>query len=325
MIRRLPTGEIREQHRGTSATKLQGIVDRLQQQGFCGWVELCWPDCEGVLLLPGDTRVFPVFLTGATTLRGQDAMRHIIARIEQRPADVQVNELPPAMGALLGTLSGLEPLHLGLHTSFVDVRRLARRLERDGFHGMVVVAGSGWWAFLPYDHSGRDGIYYDGLVTFQRDREDLIDGLATEGAEIDVWRAPDRNDHSPGLPAEALPGREAAVAAAPAMSAPGVGSPEELPTEPSQAAGWRAFKGTDTFIVGSALRPDDPSSSTKQEFVQACGPLSLEVARALDGTRTLDQVVQAVGAEAEAVEPILLYLQQRKWMYRYVSRRGQGR
>lgn len=325
MTRRLPTGEIREQHRSTSATKLRGIVERLQQQGFCGWVELRWPDCEGVLLLPGDTRVFPVFLTGATDLRGKDALRHIITRIEQRRADVQVNELPPAMGPLLGTLAGLEPLHLGLHTSFVDVRRLARRLERDGFRGMVVVEGSGWWAFLPYDRSGRDGVYYDGRVAFQRDREDLIDGLPADGAEIEVWRAPDRDSRPPGAASEAPPDQEAAEAQSPVAAIPGAGLLEDLPTAPAQAAGWRAFEGTDRFIVAPGLRPDALSNSTGQELAQACGPLSLEVARVLDGTRSLDQVAQAVGAEPEAVEPILLYLQERKWMYRYISRRGRGR
>ncbi|MDR5684090.1 MAG: hypothetical protein QN163_08705 [Armatimonadota bacterium] len=321
MIRRLPSGTLREQHRSTSATKLHGIVERLQDQGFCGWVELRWPDCEGVLILPGDMRVLAVFQGGGTDVRGQDAMRQIIGRLEQRRADVQIIELPLPLGPLLGALSGLEPLHTGLHTAFVDLRRLVRRLERERFRGMVVVEGPGWWAFLPCNGGGSAGVYYDGHAAVHRPRGELIDSVADAAAEIEVWAAP---YHEP-TPAQA-PTEAAADEATPQAPTPEEGTAADGPpaTPPAAAGTWHTFRGADTFIVAPALRPDDPSNPAAAELVGACGPLALELARVLDGTHTLDQAVEAVGGAPETVEPILLYMRERKWIYRYVSRRRPG-
>jgi RNA polymerase sigma-B factor len=100
-----------------------------------------------------------------------------------------------------------------------------------------------------------------------------------------------------------------------AEAAPAVG----LPDAAAPARGWQAFKGTDTFVIAPALRPDDPLSSPAVDLAETSGPLGLELARFFDGTHTLDQAAHSVGGEPEALERILLYLQQRKWVYRYIQ------
>jgi hypothetical protein len=319
VIHRLPVGAVKEEWSGISSEELRALVDGLRQQEFCGYVELRWPDCEGALVLSGDGRVFAVFQADAVDLRGPEALRHIVHRAERLPARARVVALPHSLGPLLGSLSELQPLHTGLHTRFVDLQRLSARLAREGFSGMVVLEGEGWWGFLPFGDDG-DGsaVYYDGATVMGRDRADLIDSVVGTGAEVEVWVNPSSAprpvefEHLPPTAAGPEP-----AAPAPAETAPP--APPEPPALPEP--GWTAYKGSETFVVVPALSAEaeaGPLAELRERF----GDLAVELARRLDGTRTLEEVRAELGRPGAELEPILLYLQQRKWMARYFRRRG---
>jgi hypothetical protein len=326
VIHRLPTGDVREEWSQISAGELQALVDTLRVRDFCGYVELHWPDCEGALILAGDGRVFAVFQADAVDLRGPEALRHLVARAERLRPRARVVGLPHALGPLLGALSELQPLHTGLHTAFVDLDKLAAKLSREGFCGMVVVEGEGWWGFLPFGEDGNGAVYYDGTTVMGRTREELVQGLVGAGAEVEVWVNPTGSvrpvEFEPSAPAaEPAALEEMAPEAPPASpSAEPAVAPEE-----TEAASWQAYKDSDVFILTPALRVEDPQDPHAGELERQFGSLGLEVARRLDGTRTLEALRGELGRSPAELEPILLYLQQRKWMARYFSRRGPRR
>ncbi len=333
MIHRLPVGNVKEEWSGISPQELRGLVEGLRHREFCGYVELRWPDCEGALILSGEGRVFAVFQADAVDLRGPEALRHILARAERLHPRVRVVSLPHSLGPLLGSLSELQPLHTGLHTAFVDLGRLAARLVRDGWSGLVLLEGEGWWGFLPFGEEGDGALYYDGATVLGRDRQELIDQLVGVGAEVEVWVKP----ASVPRPVEfetPPPGRREEpelVPPAPSQPAPSEGGtlPTEGPPAPqpgpveAEGPGWSAYEGSETFVLVPAVDPEDPENPPARELRERFGELGLELVRRLDGSRTLEEVRADLGRPATELEPILLYLQQRKWMARYFRRRGQ--
>jgi hypothetical protein len=331
VIHRLPVGDVKEEWSGISPEELRGLVEGLRGREFCGYVELRWPDCEGALILSGDGRVFAVFQADAVDLRGPEALRHILLRAERLHPRVRVVSLPHSLGPLLGSLSELQPLHTGLHTAFVDLGRLTARLVRDGWSGLVLLEGEGWWAFLPFGEEGNGAVYYDGATVLGRDRQELVDQLVGVGAEVEVWVKPasaprpvEFEAPPPAPPAEAVPASpspppeaEAKAPAGPPPPTPGPGADER------EAAGWSAYKGSETFVSVPAVDPEDPQNAPARELRERFGEMALELVRRLDGSRTLEEVRADLGRPATELEPILLYLQQRKWMARYFRRRGQ--
>ncbi len=338
MIHRLPTGEVREEWSGITPGELRALVEALRGRDFCGYVELRWPDCEGALILSGDGRVFAVFQADAVDLRGPEALRHIMVRTERTHPRARVVSLPHTLGPLLGSLSELKPLHTGLHTRFVDLERLAARLVREGFVGMVLLEGDGWWGFVPFGEEGDGAVYYDGTTVMGRERRELIESLLGVGAEIEVWASPTaapRPVEFEPAPAEGPVQAPAAPGQAPAPPEPAVPAPSQRPgaqaPEPTvhpeaQAAApeiWHAYKGSETFVAIPALLAEEQASEALGELRERFGELGVELARRLDGNRTLEEVREELGRPAAELEPILLYLQQRKWMARYFRRRGQ--
>jgi len=321
VIHRLPSGDVREEWSQISAAELQALVDGLRARDFCGYVELHWPDCEGALILAGNGRVFAVFQADAVDLRGPEALRHIVARAERLRPRARVVGLPHTLGPLLGALSELQPLHTGLHTAFVDLEKLAARLTREGFCGMVVVEGEGWWGFFPFGEDGNGAVYYDGTTVMGRSRQELIESLVGTGAEVEVWVNPSGSvppvEFEPSIQAP----QQAPVEPVPEPPA----TPVTSPSVEREPAAWQAYKDSDVFVLTPALRVEDPEDPHAAELEHQFGSLALEVARRLDGTRTLEALRTELDRSPAELEPILLYLQQRKWMARYFSRRGPRR
>lgn len=323
MIHRLPAGEVKGEWGSISPEDLRALAESMRRREFCGYLELRWPDCEGALILPGDGKVFAVFRADAGNLRGSEALRYILARAERLHPSARVVALPHSLGPLLGSLSELEPLHTGLHTRFVDLEKLAARLLRDGLSGMVLLEGEGWWAFLPFGE-GENGaaVYYDGTTLLGGHPKELVDQLVGVGAEVEVWVHPGTHAVPPELEAQGVPGSEPLEPQpSPGLAPPPVPSPQEAP-EP-QPAGWAAYKGSETFVVVPAVDVEQPDCAPVRELRERFGQLAVELARRLDGTHTLEEVRRELGCSARELEPILLYLQQRKWMARYFRRRGQ--
>ncbi|MCS7234805.1 MAG: hypothetical protein RMM30_02340 [Armatimonadota bacterium] len=325
MLHRLPVGDVKEDWSGISPAELRDLVEGLRRRDFCGYVELRWPDCEGALILSGDGKVFAVFQADAVDLRGPEALRHIVTRAGRVQPRARVVALPHTLGPLLGALSELQPLHVGLHTRFVDLERLAARLAREGFSGLVLLEGEGWWGFLPFgdDTNGNGAVYYDGSTVMGRQRGELIEGLVGVGAEIEVWVSPVAGPRPVEFEPPASEPEQAAATPSPA--------PEQLPAppqvEPTAAPqpGWQAYKGSETFVAVPALTEADEEGGPLGELRERFGQVAVELARRLDGTRTLEEVREELGRPCAELEPILLYLQQRKWMARYFRRRGPQR
>ncbi len=331
MIHRLPTGDVKEEWSGISAGELRDLLEGLRRSEFCGYVELRWPDCEGALILSGEGKVFAVFQADAVDLRGPEALRHIVGRAGRVHPRARVVALPHTLGPLLGSLSELQPLHTGLHTRFVDLERLTARLVRERFSGMVVLEGEGWWAFLPFEEEGNGAVYYDGATVMGRDPRELVESLVGVGAQIEVWVSPPpaprpvefeapaearEETVAPEEDSHAAPRPQEAQAAAPA-------APEPFSGEPGP--GWQAYQGSETFVVLPALAAEAAEGAPLLELRDRFGEVAVELARRLDGTRTLEEVRAELGRSCAELEPILLYLQQRKWMARYFRRRGPPR
>ncbi len=282
MLERFPAGRVRERHSVLDASKIHELVQRLREQSFTGIVVLRWPDAEGVLTLVPQGELGAFFEAAGTLLHGPDALQHILRLVDRRRAEAEVVELPSQLGPILHRLSGAEVLHRGLSTEFIDLVRLARRLLDEGFRGLVVVHGPDWWAFLLFP-DGERALYYDREAASERERTSLLGEIASHPAEIDVWVSR---------------------------------APEVAQAEPQSATGerWTSFRGEEVFLAAANV---DPASVR-----EVLGPLAAEIIRLLDGTRRLDEVLQAVGRPAGEVEPILLSLQRRKWIYRYVRRQG---
>jgi len=309
VLYRLPAGDVREEWSAISGEQLRILVEGLRGQDFCGYVELRWPDCEGALILSGEGQVFAVFQADAVDLRGPEALRHITSRMARVQPRARVVALPYTLGPLLGALSELQPLHMGLHTRFVDLERLSARLVRDGLSGLMVLEGDGWWGFLPFGEEGNGAVYYDGRTVMGEDRTKLIESLVGLGAQVEVWvrSSPAAQPVEFECPAEVQE-----------HSAP---APAPTPVEP----GWQAYRGSETFVAIPALVEPPGPGGALQELRDRFGELGVELARRLDGTRTLEEVQTELGRSCAELEPILLYLQQRKWMARYFRRRGSHR
>jgi hypothetical protein len=284
MLERFPAGRVRERHSVLGASKLHEIVQRLRERSFTGIVALRWPDAEGVLTLEPQGELGAFFEAAGTLLHGPDALQHILRLADRRRAEAEVMELPPQLGPILHRLSGAEVLHRSLSTEFIDLVRLDRRLLAEGFRGLVVVHGPDWWAFLPFPDGDR-ALYFDREAASERERIRLLGEIANHPAEIDVWVSR---------------------------------APEAAQAEPQPATGdrWASFRGEEVFLAAANV---DPASVR-----DALGPLAAEVIRLLDGTRSLDEILQAVGRPPGEVEPILLSLQRRRWIYRYIRRRRPG-
>lgn len=281
MFERFPAGRVRERHSILGAAKLYEIIQRLRERSFTGMLALRWPDAEGVLILGPMDELGAFFEATGTLLGGQEALQHVLRLVDRRRAEAEVVELPPQLEPILQRLSGAEVLHRDLSTEFIDLARLDRRLWEEGFRGLVVVHGSDWWAFLPFP-DGERAVYYDREAASERERASLVREVAAHSAEIDVW-----------------------VTRAPTAA--------QDVSRPADEVRWRAFRGDEVFIAAASLDP--------VLVGEALGPLAAEVVRVLDLPRSLDEIVQAVGRSPAEVEPILLSLQRRKWIYRYVRRR----
>lgn len=324
MIHRLPAGDVKEEWGSIPPEELRALAESMRRGEFCGYLELRWADCEGALILPGDGKVFAVFQADAGDLRGPEALRHILARAERVHPSARVVALPHSLGPLLGSLSELEPLHIGLHTRFVDLEKLAARLVRDALSGMMLLEGEGWWAFLPFGEGENGAVYYDGTTILGRHRKELVDQLVGVGAEVEVWVSPAAPPRPVELETQLVPlarAVEPQPSPAPEPAPPPAPSPQEA-TE-LQPARWASYQGSDTFVVVPAVDVEQPDCAPVRELRERFGQLAVELARRLDGTHTLEEVRQDLGCSAEELEPILLYLQQRKWMARYFRRRGQ--
>ncbi len=272
MLEQLPPGRVLERRLLRSVMGLHELVAHLQRRTFHGLLRLRGQNWEAAFLLEGGDPRSALLETETGIGGGQEAMRRILRAVEEGPTEVEVVELPSSLMPILRQMAEGSLLHRDLSTEFIRLPALSERLEQEGFRGVVVVRGTGWWAFLPFP--GTRALYYDREATGEREREELVSEIAHLPAEIDVWAAPEEAVFS-----------------------------------------WTAFRGDEMFLAAPGLDP--------AEVAAALGPLGTRVVDLLDGTRDLDAVCRELGQPPATVEPILLHLRRRKWIYRYVRRRRQ--
>ncbi len=271
MLERLPTGRVRDRRTLTSVLGLHELLAYLRKRTFWGLVCLRGGDGEAALLVEAGDPVSALFEAGGTLVRGQEALRHVLRMVDGGLGEAEAVELPQPLVSLLRQMADAELVHRDLSTEFIRLPSLHDRLLREGFRGVVVVRGTGWWAFLPFP-GGAQALYYDREAAGERERHALLSEIASLPAEIDVW---------------ARPGE--------------------------RGSAWASLRGDEVFLASPGLDP--------AELTAAAGPLGPEIVRLLDGTLNLVQVCEALGQPPAAVEPILLLLQRRRWIYRYIRRR----
>ncbi|MCS7172187.1 MAG: hypothetical protein N0A24_02050 [Armatimonadetes bacterium] len=79
---------------------------------------------------------------------------------------------------------------------------------------------------------------------------------------------------------------------------------------------WTSFRGDEVFIAAPGLPP--------AQVLEALGPLAVRILEHLDGTRDLHRLAQELAEPPNEVERILLQLQRRKWVYRFIRRKRTG-
>ncbi|MDR7568065.1 MAG: hypothetical protein QN143_06800 [Armatimonadota bacterium] len=187
MLERIPVGRTVERRVLPSAGELQELLAALRGQTFHGVVRLRGPDWEAALVVEAGGSPSALFEAGSALVQGQEATRKILRLLEGGSAEAEVGELPPSVVSILRQVAEARLLHRALSTEFIRLASLQDRLLQEGFRGVVVVRGTGWWAFLPLPAS--QGLYYDREAASERDLAGLISEIARLPAEIDVWQA----------------------------------------------------------------------------------------------------------------------------------------
>jgi|FaiFalDrversion3_1042247.scaffolds.fasta_scaffold00103_2 hypothetical protein len=273
MLERLPSGRAVERRLLPSASEMQELLAALRGQTFHGVVRLRGPDWEAALVVEAQEAPSALFEAGRVLVQGPEATRQILRLLEGGNAEAEVTALPPPVVSILRRMAEGHLLHRDLSTEFIRLASLHPRLLQEGFQGVVVIRGTGWWAFLPLP--GSRALYYDREAASEREASGLVSELAPLPAEIDIWRAPEE----PGVP-------------------------------------WTSFRGDEVFIAAPGLQP--------HEVVENLGPLAGRILELLDGTRDLNRLRQELARPPDEVEQILLQLQRRKWIYRFIRRQRTG-
>ncbi|MDR7416837.1 MAG: hypothetical protein QN193_08500 [Armatimonadota bacterium] len=269
MLERLPVGRTVERRLLPSASEMQELLAALHGQTFHGVVRLRGPDWEAALVVQAQETPSALFEAGRILVQDPEATRQILRLLEEGNAEAEVMALPPPVVSILRRMTRGQLLHRDLSTEFIRLASLHHRLLQEGFQGVMVVRGTGWWAFLSLPAS--QALYYDREAASERDPAGLVSELALLPAEIDIWRA------------------------------------SEEPEAP-----WTSFRGDEVFIPAPGLH--------LQEVVEALGPLAGRILELLDGTRDLHRLRQELAHPPDELERILLQLQRRKWIYRFIRR-----
>jgi hypothetical protein len=288
-----------------------------------GIVHYAWPGGLAVVVEGGGAATAAVFDAGGWRTGPRDVVLHggpppgaVVTRLAL-PADVAVRctELAFVSGAL--------------HTDFVSLPRLGRRLQSDGASATLFVVG-------PHPAAV---VISDGVLT-------AFDPTRPQASEEDVlkratgWivhlagrmRGPAAPPGDPASAVEAAAAHESAAAPADQAAVPPAtragppaaqepGAPPSGP--PASPAAFGRFPPTARFLLAPGARAGLPQA-VDAEMAAAVGAHRQQLLALLDGTHTLEAVAAATGLQAAQVAAAVEVLLTHRLAFRYVSRARSG-
>lgn len=135
----LPRDEPRYERLNTSFTDFGGLVAELAAQGHTGYLQVSFPDYDGIVLMERGAVLNAVEQRGERRSAGEEAMRGIGLKARERNGRIDAYALPAAIVATLALIANSEVVHRDLSAAFVSLERLIAKLQHDKHTGYVEV------------------------------------------------------------------------------------------------------------------------------------------------------------------------------------------
>lgn len=136
-----PKGEVVHKNLSTAYTDLFALLDTLKLEGFCGTVELDFPDARGFLLIESGEIINGEIQTGGELegMIGRHAVRTLLSFSKQKDGVISIYRLPPEQVVLISRNLD-QPLRFkDLSTRFVRFDQFLLKLKEEKHSGFIEV------------------------------------------------------------------------------------------------------------------------------------------------------------------------------------------
>lgn len=136
-----PKGEVVHKNLSTTYTDLFALLDTLKLEGFCGTIEMDFPEGRGFLFIESGMIVNGEVQTGRDSQRviGQEAVRTLLAFSKQKDGVISIYRLPPELVALIANNLDHPELFKDLSTQFVHLDQFLLKLKEEKHTGFIEV------------------------------------------------------------------------------------------------------------------------------------------------------------------------------------------
>ncbi len=136
-----PKGEVVHKNLSTVYIDLFALLDTLKLEGFCGTIEMDFPEAKGFLFIDSGEIINGQIQTEEDTERviGKEAVRTLLGFSKQRDGVLSIYRLPPEQVALIAKNLNQPLLFKELSTRFVRFDQFLQRLKEERLSGFIEV------------------------------------------------------------------------------------------------------------------------------------------------------------------------------------------
>ncbi|MDO9351227.1 MAG: hypothetical protein Q7U55_08310, partial [Deltaproteobacteria bacterium] len=136
-----PKGEVVHKNLSTTYTNLSALLDTLKLEGFCGTIEMDFPEARGFLFIDSGKIINGEIRTGGDSGRviGQEAARTLLAFSKQKDGVLSIYRLLPEQVALIANNLNHEILFKDLSTHFIHLDQFLQKLKEERHTGFIEV------------------------------------------------------------------------------------------------------------------------------------------------------------------------------------------
>jgi len=136
-----PKGEVVHKNLSTTYTNLSGLLDTLKLEGFCGTIEMDFPEARGLLFIDSGKIINGEIRTGEDSGRviGQEAARALLAFSKQKDGVLSIYRLLPEQVTLIAHNLNSEILFKDLSTHFIHLDQFLQKLKEERHTGFIEV------------------------------------------------------------------------------------------------------------------------------------------------------------------------------------------
>ncbi len=136
-----PKGEVVHKNLSTTYTNLSALLDTLKLEGFCGTIEMDFPEARGFLFIDSGKIINGEIRTGKDSGRviGQEAARALLAFSKQKDGVLSIYRLPPEQVALIANNLNSEVLFKNLSTHFIHLDQFLQKMKEERHTGFIEV------------------------------------------------------------------------------------------------------------------------------------------------------------------------------------------